>query len=301
MKKGKLWPAGLLILTLILGSNGLCPHPGLAQEDDEPPPPVTPEWQNTYEDALTAAQSQQRLLLIVFCNDQRTEDALRNVKINQISAGSVIKIEKDRIPVRDFIYALIRLSDKESIALTKFLKKGNKAETPDDPDFSALCQLALDYKVKTFPQLFFCDAYGNELGRSPQFNPKQIGPEVEKGRPDMMKVQIALENNIKLTFPPVEKAFEREQKKNEFTPGTITKLNKFAGYRGKEKSYEAVLKAREYLKTINDRAETELEEIIKNNESGDNPKTKPDLTKLKKKYPGLPVCDKIDEELSKLK
>jgi hypothetical protein len=252
---------------------------------------------NDYQNFLTKAQIDKKLVLTAFCADKESEDFLRTVKINVIPqipesltkeeqqkakedaakareeakrTGKKVEIprqqpetnppvvrvgEQERF-VTDFVYILVCLSS-EDIKSLSLAEKNKSKGSPSAMSLSANCQLALDYKVKDFTQLVFCDWYGNELGRKELTTIKQMGPITEKARTDMLEEQMRLEESLQKKLKEAEKSFEEEKVKQKFTSATVARLKKIADYKGEgTESYEPVVKSRDYLNEINNLAVT---------------------------------------------
>ncbi|MFH1228069.1 MAG: hypothetical protein V1701_09240 [Planctomycetota bacterium] len=145
----------------------------------------------------------------------------------------------------DFAYLAVVLTteDKRNIA------QAGKDKSADS-SLSDNCKLALEYKVTTFPQMVFCDCYGNLLGSKPVPNAKQMADMIVKSRTEMLKEQMALEDSLEKQYEKAAKAFEDGKTKQVFTPSTITQLQKIAAYKGENTSYDAVMQARNCLKEI---------------------------------------------------
>jgi hypothetical protein len=222
---------------------------------------------------LDKAQSGKQLVLILFCSDKDKKEVtfLKTVQIDVIPEipETPTKEEQDKLK-------------EDTKKAQEDAKKNNKKFVPPPPptaktnppvvsvgenkrfltDFVYVfvtvskisdCQLALNYKITELPQIVFCDCYGNELGRQ-LLNTKQLGSTVVKARTEMLKKQMELEASLNKQLQQVEKSFNKEKEQQAFTPATIKQLKTLADYKA-EKSYESVLKARAYLKEINDLTE----------------------------------------------
>lgn len=272
------------------------PGPATQPEQHQPGQPFTPNWVDgsDYGKAISKAMQQKHLILIAFCSGEKTEKSLRALKIINPSQ-ELLNLE----------YVLVILTEAEAKIVPKLVRseralhlvKNNdrekEAQKPDE-SLSPNGKLALEYKVKRFPRMIFCDWYGNALGRT---SPDDFKTNARSLIKKMLEQQVKLEQLLAKQFESAEKRYKKEAAEGEFTLTTISMLRKIADYKG----YEPTEKARGYLEEINKVGEEELSKICEKIGQEDNKSIISELVKIKHKYKYLPVAKKAEEKINELK
>lgn len=219
-------------------------------------------------------------MVIGFCKDAKSEKLLRDIKKNRDPA------------LERLTYLLITLSKKESKIVSKLAKSTKKAQEAHE-SLSPNSKVALNYKVKKYPRVIFCDWYGNVLVQTtPTKFKEETKPLIEKA----LEQQAKLKKLLAKQFKSVEKRHKKEAEKGEFTSATISRLAKIAAYKG----YKPTKKARSYLEEINKTGEEEFNKICEGIGQEDNKNIISELTELKRKYKYLPVAKKAEEKINEL-